>query len=643
MSKRLKHIILSGALIALLLCLFSFSASAFEYKGSVKDVNLSTFSVDIGGVTLPLRKYPDGSVTPFSSLSEGKYANYMTVEEAKEYGINISSDIWLRSAECMAFARYVYCALYYKYPATSTMDNYIASTINSYGSYAYIDKIKSPWSGGSYSASDFASLIKSCYPGSFIRQGGHSMVIMAIFDDGLIVYDANGMGNYNEVDVRKYTWQQYINTYGKRDIYALQIPSYYPGYTYSNGSSGGGAYDYDIDSTTAGTYKVVNVSSYLNVRSGPGKGYSIVSSVTSGESVEVLGTYDGWAAIDHNGANCWISLDYLELVALSPVVDGYRLNVNAAGAYQVNSPNVGYLNVRDLPSSSSGKEGTIEHGTVINVVGTYNGWAAFVFNGEYCWVSTDYLKAYTGEVTIYFDAAGGTCNTSSQVYQQGASFGSLPTPTKANATFVGWFYGSMRYSGESTVPNGSITLTAKWGVLHFCDVFDTDWYAEAVAFNYNNDMMRGTGDAFFSPEQILTRGEAAQILYNLSGRPQIEDTQQAFADVTPGAWYYDAVQWGSQNGLMLGNEGLFSPLDDITRQDFVCLLYRYEKYCGSDVSNRTDISYFPDYSETSDYAIEALQWAVANGVIRGGSDGNLYPRKTATRAEIAEILKGCYK
>lgn len=644
MSKRLKHILLVGGLLAVLMCLFCFSASAFEYTGSVNDVNLKTFSVNIGGTTLPLSKYPDGSVTPFSSLSESGYANYMTVAEAKEYGITLNSNVWLRSAECMAFARYVYMALYYKYPATATMDNYIASTINPYGSYAYIDKISSVWSGGSYSATDFANLIKSCYPGSFIRQGGHSMVIMAIFNDGLIVYDANGMGNYNEVDVRKYTWQQYINTYGKRDINAVQIPSYYPGYTYSNGSSGGGVSDYDIDVAYAGTYKVVNVSSYLNVRSGPGTNYSSVGSVTSGVTLEVLGTYNGWAAVEYNGADCWISLDFLELVALKPVVDGYQLDISTAGTYQINSPNLGYLNVRDLPTTSSNKEGTIAHGTVITVVGTYNGWAAFLFDGEYCWVSTDYLKAYTGEVTIYFDAAGGSCDTSSKAYQQGAGFGSLPTPTKSERVFIGWYYGDVRYSGETMVPTESITLTAKWGILSFYDVSENAWYAPAVTYVYKNKMMFGTSTAgdSFNPGGLLTRAEAAQVLYNLSGLPSVSSITQAFSDVTSDAWYYNAVQWGYENGLMYGNEGKFSPSDYITRQDFVCLIYRYVNYCGGDTSNRTDASFFKDYSETADYAIEALQWAVAAGVIHGSDEGYVMPRGNASRGEIAQILRAYY-
>lgn len=639
MPKGLKHILFSVMLLAALICLLSFSASAFTYEGSVYDVDLSTFTVDIGGTTLPLQKYPDGSVTPFSNLSPS-YANYMTPAEAQEYGFSLSGNLWLRSAECMAFARYVYAALYYKYPATATMDNFIASEINPYGSYAYVDMISTPWSGGSYSASDFEALIKSCYPGSFIRQGGHSMVIMAIFDDGLIVYDANGMGNYNEVDVRRYTWQGYINSYGGRSIYALQIPSYYPGYTYSTGGTGGGAYDYDLDVSKAGLYKIANVSSYLNVRSGPGTSYSAVGKIYLDTEVDVIGTYNGWAAIEYNGAACWLSMDYLELIALNVVINDYTLDTSTAGPYQINSPGIGYLNVRGLPSSSSEWKGSLEHGAVIEILGTYEGWAAFSFEGTYCWVSMEYLEWYTGTVMVYFEANGGDCEVAAQEYEVGSPFGELPVPVKADRNFLGWYCDDIRYMSDSIVPTYDITLTAKWGYKGFIDVDENQWYAPAVEYVFTNSIMQGTAGDMFEPDSNLTRASAAQILYNLAGQPEVEGTQ-SFPDVSYGVWYYEAAEWCAANGLATGNEnGYFMPDDNITRQDFVVLLWRFAtNYMGDDTSARAELSWFPDAELVSGYAQEALQWAVYEGIITGrGDDGTLSPKGAADRAMVAQIM-----
>lgn len=639
MPRGLRRIIFSGMLLAVLICVLSFSASAFTYQGSVNDIDLNTFSVNIGGTTLPLSQYPDGSVTPFSSLSESNYANYMTVADGKLYGLSLSGNLWLRSAECMAFSRYVYAALYYKYPATATMDNYIANAINPYGSYAYIDKISSPWGGGTYTASQFEAIVKSCYPGSFIRQGGHSMVIMAIFNDGLIVYDANGMGNYNEVDVRKYTWQGYINKYGARTIYALQVPSYYPGYTYSTGSSGGGAYDYDLDTSKAGTYQVVNVSTSLNVRSGPGTSFAQVGKVSAGTQVDVLGTYSGWAAINYNGSVCWLSLDYLQVISLKVTVDGYTLDTSKAGTYQVNSPNVGYLNVREKPGTYYTMVGTVAHGSVVEVIGTYSGWAAISFNGAYRWVSMDYLVAYTGEITVTFDAGGGYCTLANQVYKSGTTFGSLPTPVKSERVFLGWYYGEQYMNSDSAVPTTDITLTAKWGVKSYVDVDDTAWYANAVEYVYDSGIMSGSNPNQFLPDMTLNRASAAQILYNMMGRPDYTVDTATYTDVSPDDWYYKAVEWCTANKLVQGNGyGQYMPGDEISRQDFVLILFRFANYLGKGTSARADLSSFPDSGSIKDYGVDAVQWAVAEGIINGRGDGTLAPLEGAQRSMIAQIL-----
>ena len=640
MHTRLKRLLLCGFVVAVLTCLFCFSASAFTYEGSVNDVDLSTYSINIGGTTLPLSDFPDGTKTTFDGST---YNHYMTVSQAAQYGISLSSNLWLRSAECMAFARYVYAALYYKYPATSTMDNYIASTINTSGSYAYIDMVSSPWSGGSYTAAQFESLIKSCYPGSVIRQGGHSMVIMSIFDDGLIVYDANGTYDYNVVDVRKYTWSGYISAYGSRAINALQIPSYYPGYTDSLGRSGGGAYDYELDITNAGTYKVINVSSYLNIRSGPATTYSVVGKAYLNDEFEVLGTYNGWAAIDYNGAAGWLSLSYLELIERALTIDGYLLNVDTAGTYEVY--NTSKVNVRALPTTSSTDVGDLYAGTVVDVLGTYSTWAAIVYNGDYCWVHTNYLTPYVPKITVTFNANGGTASQTSGTYAVGSAFGSLPTATKAKRNLIGWFSGQTKYTSSSVVPSSDITLTAKWGLYSFIDVFESDWYFESVKYVYDSGVMNGLSNTEFQPGANLTRAMMAQILYNLAGKPAVASTSATFTDVKSTDWYFAAVEWCKANGVINGrDDGTFDPLTSISRQDMVTMIFRYvTNYLRQDTSNRGNLSAFTDRSDIDSYALDALQWAVAEGLVNGMDDGTLQPKSTATRAQVAKIMMAILK
>lgn len=639
MHIRLKRVLFCGLILAAMIGLFCFSASAFEYSGSIDDVNLSTYKIDIGGTTLPLAKYPAGSFSPYANGSSTNYANYMTVAEAKEYGITLSKDLWLMSSECMAFARYVYAALYYKYPATASMDGYIASRINTSGSYAYVDMIKSPWAGGSYSADEFEKLIKSCYPGSFIRQGYHSMVIMSIFDDGLIVYDANFTNvpsEYNIVGVRKYTWDQYIKTFGSRTIEALQTPSYYPGYRDSLGRSGGGAFDYNLDTAKAGTYRVTANGS-LNVRSGPSTSYSIVGSISGGTNVEVLGIYSGWAAIEYNGAACWLSMDYLALVDLAPKVDGYLIDTTFAGEYEVNNS---FLNVRPLPTTAYAKVGTLYKGDVIDVLGTYNGWAAFKYNNDDCWVSIDYLTPYASKITVTFDANGGTASASTQSYTIGAAFDTMPTVSKSDRTFLGWFSGGTKYTETSVVPSGDFTLTAKWSLFTYMDVPEEEWYVPAVTFVYEKGYMNGLSADEFAPNGELTRAMMAKILHNLEGMPVVtDDSRQTFTDVDSDDWYYDAVEWAADKGLVNGRgDGTFDPESNITRQEMITMIHRYVTAFHTDSGDRADLSHFTDQAQIDAYAMDAMQWAVAAGVVNGMGDGTIAPKNTATRAQIANIM-----
>lgn len=641
MRKHLKHILCSGFILAAILMLFCVSVSAFDYTGSVNDVNLSTYTIDIGGTVLPLAEFPAGSHSPYDNTETA----YMTVEQAAQYGISLSSDLWLRGSECVGFARYVYAALYYKYPADATMDNYLAYQINGNSIY-YEDVITSVIPGGSYTASDAAKLIKSCYPGSVIRMGGHSMVIMSIFNDGLIIYDANfSYTDYNVVDVRKYTWESFVEKLGSRDIAALQIPAYYPGYTDSLGRSFNGVYEYDIDTSTAGVYEVYNVSSKLNIRSAPSTSSSIVGELYPGDTVEVLGSYYGsdkeWAAINHNGAGCWVAMEYLKLLYKNETEDGFTLDTSDAGTYEVyNCASLGYVRVRSGPGTSYDQVGTLAYGSIVTVYGSYNGWAVVDYNGSREWVSMDYLTPYVQKITITFDPNGGTVSSTTMTVNAGSAIGEMPTGTKTDRTLIGWFNGNTQYTSSSIAPSSDLTLKAKWGIYSFVDVEETQWYADPVMFVYDHNVMNGVSETLFRPDSELTRAMMVQILYNLAGKPAVSAGTSTFTDVSSSDWYYAAVEWAAMNGLTNGySDGTFKPSGSITRQDMVTMIWRYaNNYLGLDTFNRADLSQFSDGDTVSDYAKAAVEWAVAEGLVNGTGNGMLKPLATATRAQIAKIM-----
>jgi uncharacterized repeat protein (TIGR02543 family) len=173
----------------------------------------------------------------------------------------------------------------------------------------------------------------------------------------------------------------------------------------------------------------------------------------------------------------------------------------------------------------------------------------------------------------------------------------------------------------------------------FTDVSEDAWYYGSAAYVYTHGIFAGTADTTFSPEQAMTRGMIVTVLWRMAGKPSASGAS-AFQDVASGAYYAQAVAWAAENGIVLGyGNGNYGPDDSITREQMAVILYRYAKYKGYDVSvgEETNILSFEDFSEVSEYAIPALQWACGAELIQG-SGNKLMPRDGAVRAQAAEIF-----
>ena len=175
--------------------------------------------------------------------------------------------------------------------------------------------------------------------------------------------------------------------------------------------------------------------------------------------------------------------------------------------------------------------------------------------------------------------------------------------------------------------------------LPFTDVTEgEDWFYDAVAYVYENGIMAGTSETTFEPGMLLDRAQAAQLFYNLEGKPAVTG-DSTFTDVTSGHWAVDAITWAAQNDIVAGiGGGLYDPDNNVTREQFAVMLYKYARFKGYDLTATGDLTQFPDAGSISSWAETALSWANGKGLINGNEDGTLAPGGTATRAQAASIL-----
>ena len=172
----------------------------------------------------------------------------------------------------------------------------------------------------------------------------------------------------------------------------------------------------------------------------------------------------------------------------------------------------------------------------------------------------------------------------------------------------------------------------------FLDVPQNAWYADAVAYVSRRGLMQGVGEGNFNPTATTSRAMLAVILWRLEGQPE---SMQAniFRDVAEGTWYTEAVTWAAEQKIVFGTAAdAFSPDADLTREQLVCLLWRYVQYRDADVNKTVTLEGFHDADAVSDYALKGMQWAYAMGLISGKGDGRLDPGGDAMRCELASIL-----
>lgn len=174
----------------------------------------------------------------------------------------------------------------------------------------------------------------------------------------------------------------------------------------------------------------------------------------------------------------------------------------------------------------------------------------------------------------------------------------------------------------------------------FDDVDEAAWYFDAVRYVFENGLLQGTSDTLFSPDLTTTRAMIVTVLWRMAEEPVI-NYAMTFDDVPEGLWYSEAVRWAAGEGIVTGyDDTRFGPNDAVTREQLAAMLYRYAVSQGRDVSvgEDTNILSYADAFSVSEYAVSALQWACGEGIVTGRDDGTLSPQDSALRSEFSAML-----
>lgn len=192
------------------------------------------------------------------------------------------------------------------------------------------------------------------------------------------------------------------------------------------------------------------------------------------------------------------------------------------------------------------------------------------------------------------------------------------------------------YNGKDCTGDGTICPAAQ-----FSDVPKYgNWAHVGVDYCVAEGLMNGIGGEKFNPNGSVSRAQLVTILYRVAESPHV-DFKGVFADVPNGKWYSNAIEWAAANGIVNGtSSNTFSPNGNITREQIATILFRY----WNSPTKKGTLNSYPDAGSVSDYAVSAMSWATAEGLLNGvksGSSTSLSPKSNATRAQIAAIIMRC--
>lgn len=191
--------------------------------------------------------------------------------------------------------------------------------------------------------------------------------------------------------------------------------------------------------------------------------------------------------------------------------------------------------------------------------------------------------------------------------------------------------------------NGELTERAVTSEI-FEDISESYWYYDSVQFVYDEGLMIGTTDATFAPDAGLTRAQAMQMLFNMSGEYSVDYSGETpFKDVSEKAWCASAVNWAADKGITKGVSATeFAPNKLITRQELATMLKSFADYMECTPIEGADISEYEDAGKVANWAYNPVRWCVSTGIISGMTETTLAPTANTNRAQTARMLSQFY-
>lgn len=222
------------------------------------------------------------------------------------------------------------------------------------------------------------------------------------------------------------------------------------------------------------------------------------------------------------------------------------------------------------------------------------------------------------------------------------------TPTKNSPIYTGAVYLTGKTFKAVAVTGGKRSQVSSATVLSngaiFTDMSTREWYYSAVDFVVGKGLFAGTGNQLFKPSQAMTRGMFVTVLGRKSGvnTAYYQGVSQRFSDVSDSDYFAPYVEWAARLGVVNGSgDGQFFPNQEITREQMAAILYRFAASVGADMNYDASLmAAFPDAASVSPFAAEAMRWAVGNKIING-ANGQLSPKASASRAQVAQVMMTC--